>query len=68
MTVSVRKGDLLAVQVGPLDKHGIFNFGIMSSDVKAKAYANRLVVVEVNENIPNVLGGLQNTLHISEID
>jgi acyl-CoA hydrolase len=67
-TWSGRRGDLLAVQVGPMDKHGNFNFGIMSSDVKAKCYANRYTVVEVNENIPNVLGGLQNTLHISEVD
>jgi acyl-CoA hydrolase len=66
-TWSGRRGDLLAVQVGPMDKHGNFNFGIMSSDVKAKCYANRYTVVEVNENIPNVLGGLSHLFCLAGI-
>ena len=54
--------------VTPMDKHGYFSFGLSASHLKAVCQMSKVVIVEVNENMPRCLGGFDNCIHISEVD
>ena len=60
--------DVAMFQVTPMDSHGYFNFGLPASHVRAVCEKAKVVIVEVNENMPRCLGGFDNTIHISEVD
>jgi butyryl-CoA:acetate CoA-transferase len=60
--------DVAMMQVGPMDKHGWFNFGPQNSHSKAICDRAKIVIVEVNENMPRCLGGYEEAVHISEVD
>ena len=60
--------DVAMFQVTPMDSHGYFNFGLSASHVRAVCEKAKVVIVEVNENMPRCLGGFDNTIHISEVD
>lgn len=60
--------DILFLRATSIDKNGFFNFGIANTFVKVAADDAKLVVVEVNNNLPYCNGGLNESLHISEID
>lgn len=60
--------DVSLRQVGPMDKHGYFNFGPQNSHSKAVCDRARTVIVEVNHNQPRCLGGYFESIHISEVD
>lgn len=60
--------DVAMFQVAPMDAHGYFNFGPSASHMKAACEKSKLVIVEVNENMPVCLGGFEECLHISEVD
>ncbi len=55
-------------QVSPMDEHGYFNFGPSASHMTAACETSKVVVVEVNENMPRCLGGIENSIHISDVD
>lgn len=65
---SQTKPDVAIFQVAPMDEHGYFNFGPNASHMAALVETSKVVIVEVNENIPNCLGGFENAVHISDID
>jgi itaconate CoA-transferase len=52
--------------VSPMDKYGYFTFGAVNDYTGAAARNCKTLVVEVNENMPRVLG--DTLLHISEVD
>lgn len=56
------------VQVTPMDQHGFFNFSLTNSATKAILETADTVILEVNQNLPRVLGGFEECIHISEID
>ena len=56
------------VTVSPMDKHGYFNFGGSIGVSKCIADKSKIVIVEVNENMPRILGGFDEAIHISEVD
>lgn len=56
------------LQVGPMDKHGYFNFGPQNSHTKAVCDRAAKVIVEVNQNMPRCLGGFHEAVHISQVD
>lgn len=56
------------IQVGPMDKHGCFNFGPQNSHTKAICDRAEKVIVEVNHKMPRCLGGVEETIHISQVD
>lgn len=58
--------DLLLVTVSPMDKYGYFTFGAVNDHTGAAARSCGTVIVEVNKNMPRVLG--DTLLHISEVD
>ena len=60
--------DVAMIQVGPMDKHGYFNFGVSASHMKAICDTAKIVIVEVNQNMPRCLGGFGESVHISDVD
>lgn len=60
--------DVALITVGPMDKHGYFNFGLAVSATEAITKKAKKVVVEVNENMPRCLGGRGEQIHISDVD
>lgn len=55
-------------QVAPMDEHGYFNFGPSASHMMAVCETAEHIVVEVNENMPRCLGGMEEGIHISKVD
>ncbi len=60
--------DVAMFQVAPMDKHGYFNFGPNASHMMAVCERAKVVIVEVNENMPRCLGGFEEAIHISKVD
>ena len=62
------KVNVLMVTVGPMDKHGFFNFSVNTGVAAPIARHADCVIVEVNPNLPKVHGGYDNCIHISDVD
>ena len=60
--------DVFMASVAPMDKHGWFNFGISAGGAYSSIEKAKYVLLEVNRNIPRVLGGNQEAVHISNVD
>lgn len=60
--------DVVMIQVAPMDEHGFFNFGPNTSHLKAVCDTGKVVIVEVNKNMPRCLGGFENCIHIDDVD
>ncbi|MEG2650906.1 MAG: butyryl-CoA:acetate CoA-transferase, partial [Eubacterium sp.] len=60
--------DVAMFQVAPMDEHGWFNLGHNCSQLKAVCYTAKVIILEINKNIPICLGGFDNCVHISQID
>lgn len=60
--------DVAFISVSPMDGRGFFNIGLANSVTPAAIYKAKLVIAEVNENIPTCLGGNQESIHLSQID
>lgn len=60
--------DVAMLQVAPMDNHGYFSFGPQASHLRAICDVAQIIIVEVNENMPRTLGGMEDCIHISEVD
>jgi len=60
--------DVFVTCARPMDKHGFFNMGIGNSHCKDHATSARIVILEVNKNIPNCLGGFGEGLNLNDVD
>ncbi|WP_426349954.1 butyryl-CoA:acetate CoA-transferase [Alloiococcus sp. CFN-8] len=62
--------DVAMLRVGPMDENGYFNFGPSASHMEAVCNKAKVVIVEVNKNMPLCLGGKAGgeKIHISKID
>lgn len=60
--------DVAFVQVTPMDSNGFFNFSTTCSMTPAYCRKAKTVIVEVNQRAPRCLGGLDESIHISEVD
>ena len=58
--------NVFIVMVSPMDRHGYFSFGAGAPSSWAAIERAEYVIVEVNENMPRVLGGNQESIHISQ--
>jgi itaconate CoA-transferase len=58
--------DVTITTVSPLDKAGYFSFGTANDFTSTAARHCKMLIVEVNENMPRVFG--DSLLHISEVD
>ena len=65
---SANKPDVAIFQVAPMDEHGSFNFGPNASPMAALCETSKCVIVEVNENMPRCLGGMEESVHVSQVD
>ena len=54
--------------VTPMDGHGYFNFSCATGIAKAIMDKADIVILEVNEHLPRILGGFDECIHISEVD
>ncbi len=59
--------DFAAIKTAPMDEHGFFNFGGAIVYHKAIAEKTRTLVAETDASMPYVFG-LENAVHISEVD
>jgi butyryl-CoA:acetate CoA-transferase len=62
------KTDVLFLTVPPMDQWGYFNFGPQVSHGMALCETAGKIVLEVNPNLPQCLGGFQEAIHISQVD
>lgn len=60
--------DVAMFQVSPMDAHGYFNFGVSASHMMAVCERAKVIIVEVNPNMPRCLGGFEEGIHISQVD
>jgi butyryl-CoA:acetate CoA-transferase len=60
--------DVAIVQVTPMDANGFFNFSTSCSMTPSYCRKAKKVVVEVNTKAPRCLGGLDESIHISQVD
>lgn len=60
--------DVAMIQVTPMDEHGYFNFGPNASHLMAVCETAKIVILEVNKNMPKCLGGSETEIHISQVD
>ncbi len=58
--------DVALVQVSPPDQHGYFSYGISVDIVKSAAESSKVVIAQVNANMPMTLG--DSFIHIRDID
>ncbi|MGE4544268.1 MAG: butyryl-CoA:acetate CoA-transferase [Pedobacter sp.] len=64
---SVDPVDVAMFQVAPMDDHGYFNFGPQASHLMAVCERAKVIIVEVNRNMPRCLGGNEEAIHISRV-
>lgn len=60
--------DVAFMSLSPMDDEGWFSVSLTSSATKAVAECAKVVVVEVNENLPRIAGVTEGRIHISEVD
>ena len=65
---SQNKPDVAIFQVSPMDEHGYFNFGPNASHMAACCETAKIVIVEVNENMPVCYGATEEGIHVSKVD
>ena len=56
------------ISVAPMDKHGYFNLSTSIGVAKGILDKADIVIVEVNERLPIIHGGWDDSIHISEVD
>ena len=54
--------------VTPMDEHGYFNLSSSTGVAKGILDNADVVILEVNENLPKIFGGFDESVHISEVD
>ncbi len=60
--------DISIFQVSPMDEHGYFSLGPQITWLMAALEKSRMIIFEVNRNMPRTLGGYDDKLHISQVD
>lgn len=60
--------DVAMFQVAPMDEHGFFNFGPQASHLMAVCERAKIIIVEVNQNMPRCLGGFEEGIHVSQVN
>ena len=65
---SICPPDVVMIQVAPMDKHGYFNFAGATASARSTLDKADVVILEINENLPWVYGGLDECIHISDVD
>ena len=64
----IKSLDVAMFQVAPMDEHGYFNFAGATASARSTLDKADVVILEINENLPWVYGGLDECIHISDVD
>ena len=56
------------ISVTPMDRHGYFNLSCASGIAKGILDKAEYVIVEINEHLPRIYGGFDESIHISDVD
>ena len=59
--------DVAVFQVAPMDADGFFNFGPSNSHLKAICETAKIIIVEVNTNLPRCIDIKEGAVHISDV-
>ena len=54
--------------VTPMDRHGYFNLSCGAGTAKGIIDKADIVILEINEHLPRILGGFDESVHISDVD
>lgn len=65
---NVPRADVVVIAVAPMDEHGWFSFGPSTTHFAAVCEMGKKIIVEVNQNAPRCLGGVETGVHISQVD
>ena len=60
--------NIFVIGVSPMDKHGYFSWGINNAGAMACFETADICILEVNKNLPRVLGGILDCIHVNQID
>ncbi|QDR82432.1 acetyl-CoA hydrolase/transferase family protein [Sporomusa termitida] len=60
--------DVAMFTVAPMSSDGYFNFSLTNSASKAIAEQAKIVILEINKQLPVITGGQEEGIHIREID
>lgn len=60
--------DVAMIAVGPMDRHGYFNLSGALGSNRTILRKAKTVILEVNEAMPRIHGGMDEAIHISEVD
>ena len=60
--------DVAMVSVTPMDKHGYFGFSLHTGTTGEILRQAKIVILEINEQLPRVRGGYDDCIHISDVD
>lgn len=60
--------DVFVIQTSPMDKNGFFSYGGNASHHYAVAARAKIIIVEVNDNMPRAHGGYGHGLHIDQVN
>ena len=60
--------DILYLRTTPIDDHGFFNFGLANTFIREMIDNTKILIVETNSTMPYCYGGLDEAIHISEVD
>jgi len=56
------------MSVPPMDKHGYFNLSCSTGVARGILKKADVVILEINEQLPHILGGFDESIHIDEVD
>lgn len=62
---NIIKPDVALLQVSPPDEHGFCSYGVDVGTIKAAAERSRIIIAQVNSNMPRTLG--DSFIHINKI-
>lgn len=60
--------NVVMVSVSPMDKHGYFNYSVNTGVAGPIVRNADIVIVEINEHLPQIHGGYDECIHVSEVD
>ncbi len=62
------KLDIYVQQVSRMDEYGYFSFGPANTYSLESCIKANIVILEINKNVPCILGGSEDSIHISQVD
>lgn len=62
------KVDVAMISVAPMDRMGYFSYSLANCTTQAILDTADVIILEVDENLPQVYGGMDDCIHISQAD